>query len=182
MRRWYERFSEINQGRIHDKPTEVYLDEVYAFYQNCYHLKDWIKNDTSLSSNITGGVENYINNSRQLKLCADLCNRTKHLQLNHHRSTENPEFGNKHYSLTLHITGSSIVNVISDHDGNMANAQNTLSDAVPPTLANQTQDTPTISLKYNIQTNNIVEDAFDIASQCIRAWDIFLNTHGLAPF
>lgn len=37
VKRWYERFSTTNQGRLHDTPSDNYLDEIYAFFQNCYH-------------------------------------------------------------------------------------------------------------------------------------------------
>lgn len=100
MKRWYERFSALNNGRLHDVPSENYLDEIYAFFQNCYHLKDWIKND-SLPSNIQSAVESYINHDRALSLCADICNSLKHLQLKSDRSGENPSFGKKHYAVTV---------------------------------------------------------------------------------
>ncbi len=81
--------------------SENYVDEIYAFFQSCYHLKDWLRNDDSLTSAVQGAVEGYINQQRSLKLCADICNSSKHLQLNRPRSNENPAFGRKDYSLTL---------------------------------------------------------------------------------
>jgi hypothetical protein len=48
--RWYSRFEQINRGQ-HDAPsTDFYQDDVYAFFQNSYHLKDWLKNDASVAS------------------------------------------------------------------------------------------------------------------------------------
>ena len=94
LNRWYKRFKEINDGRTHDKPSEIYQDDVYAFFINCYHLKDWIKNDT-VASSIANNVENYINNNPELLLCADICNGLKHLCLISERSRERPEFGKK---------------------------------------------------------------------------------------
>ncbi|MDO8676501.1 MAG: hypothetical protein Q7K16_02525 [Candidatus Azambacteria bacterium] len=80
MERWHERL-EITCSRIPDGfgPLEE-LDDVLAFFQNCYHLKDWVKNDDS--SGIPGiDVENFVNNSEFLKVCGDLCNGSKHLKI-----------------------------------------------------------------------------------------------------
>jgi len=50
VKRWYTRFKSIDEGRPDTLTLDGYLDEVYAFFQNCYHLKDWIKNDASVST------------------------------------------------------------------------------------------------------------------------------------
>ena len=92
MKRWYKRFKEINNGQIHDKPSEFYEDEIYAFFMNCYHLKDWIKKDPAAAS-VANEVENYINNNPELSLCADICNGLKHFHFSGDRSGESPEFG-----------------------------------------------------------------------------------------
>jgi hypothetical protein len=100
MIRWYDRFATLDKGQAHDRPSENYVDDVYAFFQNCYHLKDWIKNDPSLSISSVD-IENFINGSASLLLCADLCNSLKHLSLTRPRSSKNPTFGPKQYGLTL---------------------------------------------------------------------------------
>ena len=62
MKRWYDRVRKISEGKAHNLPTDYYQDEVYAFFINCYHLKDWIKNDaeTHVASE---EVEKFVNNS-----------------------------------------------------------------------------------------------------------------------
>jgi hypothetical protein len=144
MKRWYERFEAINQGRLHDTPSENYLDEIYAFFLNCYHLKDWIRYDSTVAAQIQQSVEPYINSNRSLRLCADICNSLKHLHLTSSRSGESPSFGKKRYALNL-----------------------------GPGLR------PTISLKYEVDTNSGPEDAFSLATDCIAAWGAFLNANGL---
>ncbi len=144
MKRWYERFVAIDQGRLHDTSSDNYLDEIYAFFMNCYHLKDWIKNDNTVATHVQDSVETYINSNRSLRLCADICNSLKHLQLISSRSGENPTFGKKQFALNL---GSGL-----------------------PT---------TISLKYELDTTNGSEDAFDLATECIAAWDTFIENNGL---
>src|SRR5262245_46273365 len=91
MKRWYDRFSNLNSGRPHDIPTENYVDEIYAFFLNAYHLKDWIKNDSAVLKAVQNSVEPHITNNTSLSLCADICNALKHLHLQTNRSNQNPE-------------------------------------------------------------------------------------------
>jgi len=82
--RWYERFREIDSGTQKGASFEGQFDDVLAFFMNSYHLKDWIKNDIS-DTNLNQIVEKYINDNDCLKLCADICNGAKHLDLTHSR-------------------------------------------------------------------------------------------------
>ena len=102
MIRWYERFKDINHGRQHTVASENYVDEIYAFFLNCYHLKDWIRNDPNVPQAVQQIVEKHINANRPLRLCADICNSLKHLRLDRHpRSGENPVFGSKSIKVGL---------------------------------------------------------------------------------
>src|SRR5262245_54487075 len=101
MKRWYERFAAIDQGRPHDVASDNYLDEIYAFFLNCYHLKDWIKCDSAVPVKDPQAVEDHINANRSLRLCADICNSLKHLHLTSSRSGESPAFGKTHFALDL---------------------------------------------------------------------------------
>jgi hypothetical protein len=96
---------------LHDVPSENYVDDIYAFFMSCFHLKDWIKNDHTVRSaipTIKKDVEAFIYGDEQLKtdgndylkLCGDLCNSLKHLE-NRNRSREKPAFGKKEYGLQL---------------------------------------------------------------------------------
>ena len=140
--RWFSRFQDIHRGRSHNRDADYYIDEINAFFQNCYHLKDWIKHDPSLPSSVTSAVEGHVDSSRWLQLCADLCNGTKHLKLTNSRSREYAEFGKKAYSVTL-------------------------------------GKDQTISLRYEVETSQGIEDAFEIASNSLAAWEAFLKLHGL---
>ena len=143
MKRWYDRFVSLDQGRSHDMPSDNYLDEIYTFFMNCYHLKEWIKHDGMVAPIVQQAVEPYINSSRPLKLCADICNSLKHLSLTSSRSGENPAFGKKQFGLAL---------------------------GAGPT---------TIKLKYEIDTTVGAIDAFQVATECVSAWDSFLIANGL---
>lgn len=102
MQRWYERFKKIDQGTSHERSSEEYTDNVYAFFQNCYQLKDWIKNDDTVKLPKGFDIDkDFINKNRCMRLLADICNGTKHLRLDNERSKESPEFYSKNYSLAL---------------------------------------------------------------------------------
>src|SRR5712692_9502414 len=100
VKRWYSRFKEISEGREHIPFADFYQDDIFAFFQNCYHLKDWIKNDPSVA-HMKDLVEPFINQSEVLSICADLCNGLKHLTLDRSRSGQDPQFGPKVQKLEL---------------------------------------------------------------------------------
>ena len=100
LERNYLRLAEIDQGRRHDMGCENYRDEVFFFFLNCYHLKDWLINDSDFPGS-QAEVENYINVNQELQLCADICNAHKHLRLDSPRSTENPSVGGQKIELKL---------------------------------------------------------------------------------
>jgi len=93
--RWYERFKAYDTGIKHNKPSNNYIDEVYAFFINCYHLKDWLKNDPNINIG-NSEIENFVNTSTDLKLCGDICNGIKHLN-----RKKLSKIGPKHYKLNL---------------------------------------------------------------------------------
>jgi hypothetical protein len=101
-KRWYGRFQEITDGRKHDRSVEFARDEVFAFFQNCYHVKDWIIEDKAMTiEDRKRVVEQFITESESLCLCADLCNATKHLVLKTTRSHDSPEIARAHYGLNV---------------------------------------------------------------------------------
>jgi UDP-galactopyranose mutase len=95
--RWYSRFKEINDGKLHNRNTEFDVDDVYSFFINCYHLKDWIKHDDTVDKNVKTRLGIFMKNDDYMKLCGKICNGIKHLIID-----ENiPEFGGKHFDYTI---------------------------------------------------------------------------------
>ena len=81
--RWRNRLNQLSEARDPD-PDEA-QDHVYAFFQNVWHLKDWLKNDPG-SGMRSEKVESFANGCHALKVAADLCNGSKHLTLTHPRA------------------------------------------------------------------------------------------------
>ena len=74
--RWHDRIQDQN------RPTrEEYEDDLWAFFQNCWHMKDWLINDPVLGLD-KGDVDKEVHcPGGPLMLCRDLANRSKHLEL-----------------------------------------------------------------------------------------------------
>jgi hypothetical protein len=151
VQRWYERFAETDQGRTHDRPSDFYQDEAYAFFIACFHLKDWLKNDP-LSSAVATDVEQLVANSPNLRLCADLCNGSKHLILTSPRVDAATQIGRRHLSVGI-------------------------SESIGPSPA--PAERTTISAKYEIHAAGKAYDAFQVATACRDEWEQYLKRKGL---
>jgi hypothetical protein len=75
MRRWHTR---IRSAATVD---DLYVDSVYAFFIFCFHLKDWLASDLSVSRQVAGAAELLINTDYAMQLCADLANGLKHVSV-----------------------------------------------------------------------------------------------------
>lgn len=54
-----------------------------SFFQDCFHLKDWIKNDPA--SGAAAQIEEAVQAELPLRIAADLANAAKHLERTMHR-------------------------------------------------------------------------------------------------
>lgn len=77
MLRSHSRLVEIAGGTTMANSDEA-RDALFHFFQDAYHLKDWLKKDPSVRRS---DVEHFINSKKSLRLMADLCNGTKHFDL-----------------------------------------------------------------------------------------------------
>jgi len=57
-----------------------YDDAVLTFFQNAWHLKDWIRNDPTIPKPVADAIVSLVEVSPELLVCADLCNGAKHLR------------------------------------------------------------------------------------------------------
>ena len=62
--------------------------ELFSFFEVCYHLKDWVKHSEKYTKGEMSDVEEFINSSKALIICANICNRLKHCQLRSPRKNE----------------------------------------------------------------------------------------------
>ena len=100
MQRWLIRLRAADAGDLSymdqkwcgpDIGLLLYKDDAIAFFQACYHLKDWLKRDPA-SRDKASDVEDYVANTTCLQLAADVSNRSKHgLADRHTRVDENAQ-------------------------------------------------------------------------------------------
>ncbi|MGD9721473.1 MAG: hypothetical protein AB7O59_09710 [Pirellulales bacterium] len=70
VRRYHARVAQIDGGFEATLPSENYVDDMYAFFQNCYHLKDWLKKDpafTARPNKSAQDIEDVVTNTPCLK-------------------------------------------------------------------------------------------------------------------
>ena len=80
MQRWYERFREIDGGREHARDSDYYKDVIFAFFQNCHHLRDWFSGDPATQS-FGEDAEETVRRDSHLVVGAAIANGSKHLVL-----------------------------------------------------------------------------------------------------
>lgn len=80
LERWNKILNEIRVSNSPDEMADYQVDCIYSFFMNCYHLTDWLKN-TEPKQIDENKIYDFINKNRELKICHDVCNGSKHLNL-----------------------------------------------------------------------------------------------------
>jgi hypothetical protein len=150
MRRSHTALMERATGQVSVGSDEA-RDALYHFFQDAYHLKDWLKNDSTRPVN---GVqlENDITSTPELALCADLCNGTKHFGLNRSARTGDSSTGFDSQSVNIFApaAGASQASGYAAHSWTVTSGGSTL-------------------------------DALKLADDVVAAWDNLLRAKGLLP-
>lgn len=98
IKRWYKRFEEINIGREHTRESDFYNDIVYAFFQNCWMLRDWMVNSKALDKKL---IDDFFHSDKDMMICRDLANGSKHLVINKPSIDPNISINRREYSVSL---------------------------------------------------------------------------------
>ncbi len=130
-----------------DKDQTAYEDDLWSFFQHCWHLKDWIKNDDSISKDMM--IEEKVKNYKSLQIVADLANRSKHLKLRVRSTRVDADV--KSIGVTIYVPTLNI---------NMKTGKTTTSGNLRS------------EYKYTIMTNEGLEyDALDLARNSVKDWE-----------
>ncbi len=90
---WYgqfERMERFKDRAINAKNEDDSLDFSFAFFQSCYHLREWIPIFEQIESALWSEKwKKFISAYDCMKYCRDLSNITKHMKINHASTTEN---------------------------------------------------------------------------------------------
>ncbi len=149
--RYYERFKKLNEGSAKEPSSEANMDDIYAFFQNCYHLKDWLKNDPAYTFHSSEEIEDHVSKSSELSICADICNGSKHLTFNRPpRSGAKPTFGRKIESTGEIIAAGKVVD-------------------------------RSFAMFVEVEHARARIDAFQLATAALKSWESFIEQSGVTP-
>ena len=110
--------------------TELYDDDIYHFFQDAWHLKDWIKNDPEVPSAVSAQVEREVNDVRAFRVAADFANGTKHMTLNRPRE-EHAKFTERKVTIMLGGPGRAVQErVLTLTDGSQTTAEAVAADVM----------------------------------------------------
>lgn len=150
VERWFSRLLDDSLARPEKQQItkEYFQDDLYSFFINCYHLKDWIEKDDSIICT-KSDLESFLAKNEYLKLCADLCNSSKHLVLNTKgRSQKSPRVGMPEIYTSVGIDSKTL-------------------EVIPDLLRTR--------YRFYVETDDHEYlDALELASECINAWVNFL--------
>jgi len=80
MIRWFNKFQKADPGNFEDPRIDEQHDIVYACFQNIFYMKDWLHHSAKISKK---ELDIFVNNNLELQICRDICNGTKHFNLDH---------------------------------------------------------------------------------------------------
>jgi hypothetical protein len=122
MKRSYARLSKTHASSIE------YDDDLQHFFQDCWHLKDWIKNDTSVTKGLKDAIEGEVKAHKSLRIAADIAIGCKHLS----RTTNREGAYVTSKSVIAHLgqaRGVDVFHTITLDDGSTLSAQDVARDA-----------------------------------------------------
>lgn len=78
--RWHNRVTKIGRAksRANDNDMEAEHDFVYAFFQTCYHLRDWLQHSGAVER---AKLDDFFRDNKEMQVCRDICIGTKHLRV-----------------------------------------------------------------------------------------------------
>ncbi len=77
LKRQYSKVQDIQKG-VSGKSPGYLKDEISHFFQDCFHLKDWLKKDETQLEQKIEDLFDKNNGIESFKICADFANREKH--------------------------------------------------------------------------------------------------------
>lgn len=93
MERWHQRLRTWSSGGYSDQDR---LDFYLAFFQSCYALRDWFVESGVVPKE---EIDSLLQADRSMRLCRDVCNRSKHFRL------RRPPSVDAHFSLFREYSG-----------------------------------------------------------------------------
>ncbi len=79
--RFFDRFQAARTLKLETEINKIndFFDFLEASFQSCWHVKDWIRNDSSIDEATRDSIWQEVQRTEVLLIVADLANGTKHL-------------------------------------------------------------------------------------------------------
>ncbi|MFD1940581.1 hypothetical protein ACFSKW_54920 [Nonomuraea mangrovi] len=146
-------------------------DALFHFFQDAFHLRDWLYHDTDpgLRSKVAQDELKYsahsiIKTNPILQLCADLCNGTKHLQLDR---AETGDMATGFATQSVRVQPPTL----------------TLAASIPGATAqpaNPAAQQQAVGFHHwSVESNQQTWDAVHLALRVVQTWDAWLKWKGL---
>lgn len=151
VKRWNNILKQIQVSNSSENKTDYQVDCILAFFINCHHLRDWLEYSKAVSKE---KLNELFKNNVELRICRDICNKTKHLSLNRSPSVGSKDTCNKlGYGVTLHREYNHF--------------------ALPTDL------NPVKNISYVVVAAFEKYNAFELADKCLNLWEDFLKQNSL---
>ena len=160
----FERIKRFHEKVLNNRNRNVlsYEDDVISFFMHCWHLKDFIQNDSLCDDTLKNKTEKFCSKSESLQICRDLCHRSKHFKINDIK--REAEFTKKNitiYASGVHINKDGSFESFGDPYGEIE----MLVDAV--LLGENGSKFPT--------TLNVIS----LSNEIVDEWELFLQLNGI---
>ncbi len=143
---------------INEQNKGLIIDSVFNFAVTGHSIKDWLKNGYYSSKKDKKAVEEYINDTPMLRLCADLCNGSKHKLLTTRKEKDDPVHSAKDSELTMDMGTITMDNDTITMDSDISAGCYTV--------------------RIELTSGRRVE-ILDFASQVVDSWASFFKAKGL---
>ena len=168
--------------RVSDGSTSMGSDDardaLFHFFQDAYHLKDWIKHDSRVPREVQDKIGGAIRDSVALSISADLCHHTKHARLDPARKAHTGDhttvFATQSVTTTLPTRR---VHVAIGHDP----CTPTVIEEVVPTPVRSVSSSEGCSATHawQVVSTETTYDAMQLAGQILADWTAWLTEQGL---
>ncbi|ROZ56201.1 hypothetical protein EEB12_21030 [Rhodococcus sp. WS1] len=169
---WSDQYRRMQRSRerllsdLNGSDSAVARDSLYRFYQDVFHLLDWICADPS-TAHLKSEVRQMSDDSPALRVCADVANGTKHL----------------HLDRTSRVTGKrqGHAEVVSQNATAHVPRINAVGSAFPGSVVpNAKAEVGSVHHSWFVRVNGTDRDAVELAEQAVADWDTWLDSKGLA--
>lgn len=151
-KRWFYRLQGLGGGVdnvLSMGDSFGYSDAYWAFFISCHHLREYFKNDGFTD------VNTYAENLEVLRICADICNQTKHVELDK-TGKYKPHEDSSIKGLGKLYGGNAVLNSI---------------DNIPRFI---------IFSRFDVSSDSKTYNAFELVCDCIDAWDCYITNNNLS--